>query len=116
MLDRIQNNSLDNINQSQNLEKIEKYGSTNPIKEDRKSFFIDESQISQRALEKYQRELDITKFSDILKQTSQKEADDLVMSKAFNGSLSVENDDWLSELINSKDFLDDILSEFNRKA
>lgn len=113
MLDRIQNNTTDLINQTQNLEtdkveRADKVGTSNPIEEDKKSYFIDESQISSLALQKYQRELDVNYFSNILKNSSQKEADDLVLNKAFNGLLSVDNDELLAELINSKDFLDEL--------
>ncbi len=109
MLDRINNNS-ELINQNIGLEKltgVEGLGVSNPF-EDKNSYFIDESLISQTAIDKYQRELDVSKFCDILKSSSQKEADSLVLRQAFEGRLSVDDNDLLADLINSKDFLDDI--------
>ena len=108
MLDKIQNNGSESIVQSQNLDRIKGSGTTNPFEEDDNKFFIDESNISSTAMEKYQREIDIKTFSEILKQTDQKEADNMVLQQAFGGDLSIENNDFLSELLNSEEFLNDI--------
>ena len=76
MLDKIQNNNSESIIQSQNLDRIRGLGATNPFEDDDKGFFVDESSISSLALEKYQRELDVKKFSDILMETDEKAAGD----------------------------------------
>ncbi len=111
MLDKIHNNGSDAIDQSQNLEKIKNLGVSNPFAYDDTNFFIDESHISNEALKKYQRELDVQTFGEILKNTSQKEADELVLKQAFDGLLSIDDDNFLSELLNSKEFLNDLISE-----
>ncbi len=108
MLDKIQNNNSESIIQSQNLDRIRGLGTTNPFEDDDKGFFVDESQISSQALEKYQRELDVKKFSDILMETDEKAANELVMQQAFDGTLSIDNDDFLSELLNNEDFINEI--------
>ena len=79
MLDKIQNNNSESIIQSQNLDRIRGLGATNPFEDDDKGFFVDESSISSLALEKYQRELDVKKFSDILMETD----DSNVLQKTF---------------------------------
>ena len=71
-------------------------------------YFIDESNISTAALEKYQRELDVKTFSEILKQTDEKAANELVLQQAFEGLLSIDNTDFLSELLDNEDLLNDI--------
>ncbi len=108
MLDKIQNTGSESITQSQNLDRIRGLGVSNPFEEDDKGFFVDESNISSLALEKYQRELDVKKFSDILMETDEKAANELVMKQAFDGTLSIDNDDFLSELLNNEDFINEI--------
>lgn len=108
MLDKIQNTGSESITQSQNLDRIRGLGVSNPFEEDDKGFFVDESNISSLALEKYQRELDVKKFSDILMETDEKAANDLVIKQAFDGTLSIDNDDFLSELLNNEDFINEI--------
>lgn len=108
MLDKILGTSSEIINQSQSLDRIKGVGATNPFEEDSKNFFIDESRISTVALEKYQREVDIKKFSEILMQTDEKAANELVLKQAFDGLFSIDDNDFLSELLNSEEFLNDI--------
>lgn len=108
MLDKILNTNSDSISQSQNLDRINQIGATNPFEKTNSSYFIDESQISDDAIEKYQRELDVKKFSEILKETDEKEANELVLKQAFDGILSIDDDEFLSELLASDVFLNDI--------
>ena len=108
MLDKIQNNNSESIIQNQNLDRIRGLGATNPFEDDDKGFFVDESSISSLALEKYQRELDVKKFSDILMETDEQAANELVVKQAFDGTLSIDNDDFLSELLNNEDFINEI--------
>ena len=108
MLDKITNTGSESIAQSQNLDRIRGLGVSNPFEEDLSKFFVDESVISQGALEKYQREVDIKTFSDMLLQTDEKEANNLVLMQALEGRFSIDNDEFLSELLSSEDFLNDI--------
>ncbi len=111
MLDKIQGNISETIAQSQGLEKVKGLGVSNPFEDDDKGFFIDQSDISSLALQKYQREIDVNHFSEILKQTDEQEATNLVLDKVFNGQFSIDNDDILMEILNSKDFLNDVFNE-----
>ncbi|MBQ2983267.1 MAG: hypothetical protein IJD57_00525 [Candidatus Gastranaerophilales bacterium] len=111
MLDKIQGNISETIAQSQGLEKIKGLGVTNPFEDDDKGFFIDQSDISSLAMQKYQREIDVNYFGEILKQTDEQEATKLVLDKVFNGQFSIDNDDVLMEILNSKDFLNDVFNE-----
>ncbi len=109
MLDRINNDGLDLINQGQGLEKVSLNGVSNPYKrEDYKYFLIDESDISPAAFEKYQREHDIKKFSAILKETDENEANSLVMQSIFKGKFSIEDAEIYNSIINNNDFLNDV--------
>ena len=108
MLDKILANNSEIIDQSQSLDRIRGIGATNPFEESRDKFFIDESSISSAALQKYQRELDVKSFSEILMQTDQKAANDLVLQQAFDGLFSIDDTDFLSELLENEDLLNDI--------
>ena len=89
LLDRIQNNNLDSIAQEHSLEKISSLAAGGSVeKEDNANLLIDETDISFAAIEKYQRELDVEKFSAILKETDEKEANELVL-KMFLKKISV---------------------------
>ena len=109
MLDKILANNSEIIDQSQSLDRIKGLGTTNPYEADKSKFFIDESSISNAALEKYQKELDVKKFSDILFQTDEKAANDLVLQQAFDGLFSIDDTDFLSELLDNEEFLNDIV-------
>ena len=108
MLDRILNNNSEIIKQSQSLDRIGVVGSTNPFEEKSENFFIDESLISNAALQKYQHEIDVKVFSDLLMKTDQKAADNLVMQQVFDQLFSIDSKDFLSELLENEDFLNDI--------
>ncbi len=105
MLDKIQDNSqsIDNLS----INQVQKIGLSNPYKADDKNFFIDESQISSAAYEKYQKELDIKTFSNILFEQDQKSANSLVIKQVFDELFSLD-DSFLDDLIENKDFLDEI--------
>ena len=108
MLDKILANNSEIIDQSQSLDRIKGLGVTNPYEADKSKFFIDESSISTAALQKYQRELDVKSFSEILMQTDEKAANELVLQQAFEGLFSIDDTDFLSELLDSEALLNDI--------
>ena len=108
MLDKILNTGSESIGQSQSLDRIKGLGVSNPFEDNDNGYFIDESHISSAAMQKYQREIDVKTFSEILKQTDEQEAISLVFQKAFEGKLSIDDNDFLSELLTNEDFLNDI--------
>ena len=108
MLDRILGTNSEIINQSQSLDRISGLGVTNPFEESKDKFFIDESNISTAAFEKYQREIDVKNFSEILMQTDEKAANELVIKQAFEGLFSIDDADFLSELLDNEELLNDI--------
>ncbi len=108
MLDKIQNGQSEVIGQSQSLDRILGIGSNNPYENNDDKFFIDEYQISQEAIQKYQKELDVKKFSEALAQTDERFSNSLVVQKAFEGLINFDTDDIISEIAKNKDFLNDI--------
>ena len=64
MLDKILANNSEIIDQSQSLDRIKGLGVSNPYEADKSKFFIDETNISSTALEKYQKELLENNFVD----------------------------------------------------
>ena len=108
MLEKIQNNNSELIGQSQGLDRISQIGASNPFKNVDADYFVDQSEISSAAFEKYQRELDIQTFSDILMKTDEKASTELVMKQAFEGLISIDDNDFLLELLDNEDFLNDI--------
>ncbi len=58
--------------------------------------------------EKLQKKHDIEYFSKIFHQTDEKEADALVLKKIFNGEIKLDEDDFIQEILENKDFLNDV--------
>ena len=108
MLDKILGTNSETVKQSQTLDRIGQVGATNPFEKTGSDFFVDESDISTEAIAKYEREIDVKRFSDILMQYDEKEALEEVLQKVFEGSISIDNDEFLSELLTNEDFLNDI--------
>ena len=108
MLDKILGTNSESISQSQNLDRIKEIGATNPFEATNANYFVDESDISSEAIQKYERELDVKKFSDILMQYDEQDALEEVLQQAFNGTISIDNDEFLSELLTNEEFLNDI--------
>ena len=108
MLDKILGSSSESVSQSQNLDRINQIGSTNPFESVSASYFVDESDISSEALKKYEHEMDVKKFSEILMEYDEKDALEEVLRGIFDGSISIDNDEFLSELLMNEEFLNDI--------
>ena len=64
--------------------------------------------ISSEAIKKYEHEIDVKKFSDILMQYDEKDAFKEVLQNALDGKISVDNDEFLSDLLANEDFLNEI--------
>ena len=109
MLDKIQNTASEALAQSQSLDRIKEIDSSSRNIEEQEDYFVDECEISSDALSKYQHEQDVKRFSDILIQTDEAQATDLVLKQAFDGTISIDNDDFLAELLSSDEFLNDII-------
>ena len=108
MLDKILSTNSETVAQSQNLDRIKEIGATNPFEQKGTDYFVDESDISPEAILKYEHEIDVKRFSDILMQYDEKDALEQVLQKIFDGSISIDNDEFLSELLTNEDFLNDI--------
>lgn len=108
MLDKILGTNSESVTQSQNLDRISQIGATNPFEKANADYFVDESDISSEAIKKYEHELDVKKFSDILMEYDEKDALEEVLQQVFNGTISIDNDEFLSELLTNEDFLNDI--------
>lgn len=109
MLDKIQGNQADIVGQSASLDRIKEIDIKNHYSSNDSAYFIDESEISDTAYEKYMREQDVKRFSQILLETDEDEAVNLVLKKAFDGTISIDNDDFLGDLLSNTDLLDDII-------
>jgi len=108
MLDKINGANSEAISQGVSLDRINEINSNNPYIENDTGYFVDESQISDAAFQKYQRYSDVQKFSKILMETDEQEAIDMVLKKAFDGTISID-DDIIGEIVSSSDFLNDII-------
>ena len=109
MLDRIQSNQTESLNQSLALDKINEIEVSNHYKENDVNYIVDESDISLEAYKKYERENDIKRFSEILLETDEQEANELVLKKAFDGTISLDETGIINELTNNNGLLDDIV-------
>ena len=108
MINKIQNDNIAEVKgQSAALEGINNNSSLKKSDND-KNFFIDQSDISQAAFEKYKKEEDVKKFSEILLQSDEKEATQRVLEEIFSQKYSIDDDEFLNELLNNEEFLNDI--------
>lgn len=112
MLNRIgQQDQNEAILQAQRgeVEKIENRGMSNPYARLDKAMLIDESNISDDAISLYTKELDVKKFTQLaLSDADDVSADNLVMQKVFNNEISIDDNDALYSVLNSKEFLKDV--------
>lgn len=110
MLDRISNDINETLSQS-SISRVSQLGMQNPYNTSEKSLFIDESNISDRAIELYERELDVKRFTQmVLDDVDDVEANSLVVSKAFDGEISIDDDEAIFSLLSNEDFLNEIAS------
>ena len=104
--DNVSNNGY--INRDTNIAQVsdaQKRYATSPFKN---SHFVDEMQISSEALNLFQKEQDIKKFTSIALSESDNSHLDLI-DKAFSkGVVSPFTDDSLEELLNNSKLWDDI--------
>ena len=109
MLDKIQGNQADSVSQSASLDRIKEIELKNHYGANDINYIVDESEISDEAYRKYERENDIKHFSKILMETDEQEATELVLKKAFDGTISINDTDIISDLVNNSDLLNDII-------
>ena len=110
MLDRISNDHSEAISQN-NIGRISSLGVSNPYNTNDNSLFVDESNISDAAIKLYEREQDVKKFTKLaLSDEDDRSADALVVSKAMNGEISIDDNDALFDLLSNEDFLNEIAS------
>lgn len=109
MLNRIEQNSTSEIlAKSSAIQRLSDSYQSNPI-DDRKNFLIDESNISTNAIQKWERELDVKKFTHLVtSDPDDKSAEELVTRQIFEGKISFD-DEELQGLFSNKKFLEDVM-------
>ncbi len=108
MLDKIQGAQTDVVGQSTSLDRIKELELKSTYSTNESGYIVDESEISDIAYERYNREQDVKKFSKILLETDEKEAQDLVLQKTFDGTISIDDDEFMADLLNNSDLLNEI--------
>ena len=98
----------DAVEQSITTDRISQIGSQNPFVENNNSYITDEYEISDLAFQKYQHEQDVKYFSDILLKTDENDAIEQVLKKTFDGTISIDDDNFLAELLSNDEFLNDV--------
>ncbi len=109
MLDKIQSSQADSISQSASLDRISEIDLKSRYSSNDINYIVDESDISEEAYKKYERENDVKRFSQILMETDEQEANELVLKKAFDGTISINDTDIIGDLVNNSDLLNDII-------
>lgn len=110
MLDRISNEHNEAISQS-SVNRISPTGVSGKYNTDDRDLFVDESNISDAAIKLYERENDVKKFTELaLSDAEDNSADALVLQKAFDGEISIDDDDAVFSLLSNEDFLNEIAS------
>ncbi len=107
MLNNIQNDLISDIANT-SLGGISGLGSGYKTESD-KNYFVDQSDISSEAYNKYLREEDIKNFSRILTQVDENEATERVLNEVFSQKYSIDDDAFLGELLTNEEFLNDIM-------
>lgn len=110
MLDRISNEHSEAISQN-SISKISSLGTSGVYNTEDNGLFVDESAISDTAIKLYEKEQDIKKFTKLaLSDEDDRSADALVISKALNGEISIDDDEAIFSLLSNDDFLNEIAS------
>lgn len=110
MLDRISNDHSEAISHS-SISRISSLGASSAYNTDDDNLFVDESNISDTAIKLYEREKDVKRFTELaLSDADDKSADALVISKAMDGEISIDDDDAVFSLLSNEDFLNEIAS------
>lgn len=110
MLDRISNEHSDAISQS-SINRVSNIGVSSNYNTDERDLFVDESSISDAAIKLYEREQDVQKFAKLaLSDQDDNSADALVVSKVFDGQISIDDDEAVFSLLSNEDFLNEIAS------
>ena len=110
MLDRISADHNEAIRQN-SVGSVSSLGVSNPYAQRDKGLFIDESNISDAAIKLYEHEMDVKKFTKLaLSDQDDKSADALVLSKAFDGEISIDDDEAIFSLLSNEELLNEIAS------
>ena len=110
MLDRISNERNEAVSHN-SISKISSLNTQGVYESDDSGLFVDESNISDTALKLYEREQDVQKFTKLaLSDADDKSADALVVSKVFDGEISIDDDDAIFSLLSNEEFLNEIAS------
>src|SRR5574344_2076063 len=112
MLDAI--NSNDDLkskigNQALEAEAITNKYATNPIKNPYGQYFVDESNISNEALNMLDKDKTISKFTKLaLSEPLNGDEDKIVAKQIAEGKIEFDDDEFFSSLINNEKFLNDL--------
>ena len=110
MLDRISNEHSEALSNS-SISKISSLGVSNAYNTSDNDLFVDESNISDAAIRLYEREQDVKRFTElVLSDADDNSADVLVINKALNGEISIDDDEAVFSLLSNEDFLNELAS------
>lgn len=110
MLDRISNEHSEALSNS-SISKISSLGVSNAYNTNDNDLFVDESNISDAAIRLYEREQDVKRFTElVLSDADDNSADALVINKALNGEISIDDDEAVFSLLSNEDFLNELAS------
>lgn len=103
-----QNSASEILTKSTAIQRLSDSYQSNPI-DDRKNYLIDESSISTNAIQKWERELDVNKFTHLVtSDPDDNSAEELVIKQIFEGKISFDDSD-LQGLFSNKKFLEDVM-------
>lgn len=97
------------LTQQAGVEKVQNGLKNNPYANIDKGLLIDETNISDEAMNLWERELDVKKFAKLaMSDPDDKSADELVIAQVLDGSLSIDDEEGLFALLSNDKFLNDI--------
>ena len=104
-----QNTSSEILTGSSAVERLQNGLASNPYAND-KNFLIDETNISSKAINLWEKELDAKRFTHLVTENPQDDwAEKLVQKKVLEGKFSINDADDLYNLLNNKNFLKDVM-------
>ncbi len=110
MLDRISNEHSEALSNN-GISKISSLGASGVYNTSDNDLFVDESNISDAAIRLYEREQDVKRFTElVLSDADDNSADALVINKALNGEISIDDDEAVFSLLSNEDFLNELAS------
>ena len=111
MLKGIHNSDIQNnqLAQSSGVDKTGLFAKSNPFKQYEAGFLVDQTDISSNALQMYQKELDVKKYTELaLSDQNDASHNSIVASQIENGTIQFDDADIVDSLFSNSKLIEDL--------